>query len=201
MNVEEIQVSIDGLENAHDALRGKGTFRKAIRSIKLALDSGLDVSVATMIHSQNLKDFDHLETLFQDMGIKDWTVDIPCVTGRLAKNKQFQINPELGGKYLRYGYGGGMHASSTGFACGLHLMSVMADGRVAKCTFYADTPVGKAAEGIRECWQRIKPIRLEELHCDCSYLESCRGGCRYRAELSGNPLGKDLYKCHSYHLR
>ncbi len=200
LNVDEIQVSIDGLENAHDVIRGKGTFRKAMRSIKIALDSGLDVSVATMIHAKNLKDFDTMGKLFQDMGIKDWTVDVPCVAGRLAKNKRFQIKPEVGGKYLRYGYGGGMHASSSGFACGLHLMSVMADGRVAKCTFYSDSPVGKAEEGLRECWQRIKPIRLEELHCDCSYLESCRGGCRYRAELFGDPKGKDLYKCHSYDI-
>jgi radical SAM protein with 4Fe4S-binding SPASM domain len=201
LHIDEFQVSIDGLEKAHDSLRGKGTFRRAFRAIKLALDSGFDVSVATMVHAKNLKDFDTMEKLFRDMGIKDWTVDVPCVTGRLGKNKQFQIKPELGGKFLRYGYGGGMHASSPGFACGLHLMSVMADGRVAKCTFYAATPAGNIEEGLRTCWKRIMPIRLKELHCDCSYLESCRGGCRYRAGLLGDPLGEDLYKCYSYNLR
>ena len=50
LNVHEIQISIDGLEDAHDSLRGKGTFRIAIRSIELATESGFEVSVSTMVH-------------------------------------------------------------------------------------------------------------------------------------------------------
>ena len=110
------------------------------------------------------------------MGIREWTVDVPCITGRLKENREFQIRPEEGGRYLRYGYGGGIHTSASGFACGLHLMAVMADGKVVKCTFYSDNPAGRVEEGLRTCWQRIKPIRLDELECDCEYVESCRGG-------------------------
>ncbi len=71
----------------------------------------------------------------------------------------------------------------------------MADGTVTKCTFYSDRPVGTIKEGLRECWKRTRPVSLKDLRCDCEYLETCRGGCRYRAELIGDPLGKDLYKC------
>jgi radical SAM protein with 4Fe4S-binding SPASM domain len=195
LNVDEIQVSIDGLENAHDSLRGKGTFRLAMKAINLSLDHGFHVSIATMVHPGNLADFDDMERLFKDIGIKEWTVDIPCATGRLEENVEFQIRPEEGGKYLRYGYGGGLHTGAPGFACGLHLMAVTADGKVAKCTFYSDNAVGRVEEGLKVCWQRIKPITLDELKCDCEYIESCRGGCRYRAELFGDPLGKDLYRC------
>jgi radical SAM protein with 4Fe4S-binding SPASM domain len=153
-----------------------------------------------MVHAKNLGDFDKMERLFQNLGIKDWTVDIPCITGRLKENPEFQISPEQGGKYLRYGYGNGLHASESGFACGLHLMAVMADGRVSKCTFYSDDYVGRIEDGLRECWQRIKPVRLNELKCDCMHIESCRGGCRYRAQLLGDPYGKDLYKCKFYDI-
>lgn len=198
MNVDEIQVSIDGLEDSHDSLRGRGTFRRAMGSIKKALDSGFEVSVATMIHPINLDDFDEMERLFKQMKIKDWTVDVPCITGRLTENAGFQIIPEQAGKYLRYGYGNGLYSSSPNFACGLHLMAVMADGTISKCTFYADSPVGRVEDGLRECWERIRPVRLDELACDCRYIESCRGGCRYRAQLLGNPLGKDYYKCRLY---
>ncbi|MBM4136419.1 MAG: radical SAM protein [Nitrospira sp.] len=171
-----------------------------MKALAIALDSGLEVSVATMVHPKNLKDFDEMEKLFQNMGVKEWTVDVPCITGRLERNVEFQISPEIGGRYLKYGYGGGLHAGASqrgvdSFACGLYLMAVMADGRVAKCTFYADSAVGRIEEGLRECWQRIKPIRLDELACDCEYIESCRGGCRYRAEILDDPRGKDLYKC------
>jgi radical SAM protein with 4Fe4S-binding SPASM domain len=198
LNVDEIQISIDGLEGAHDSLRGKGTYRLAMKAVKCSLDHGFHVSIATMIHPKNLTDFDEMDRLFKDMGIKEWTVDVPCVTGRLEQNTEFQISPEIGGRYLKYGYGGGLHTASPGFACGLHLMAVMADGKTAKCTFYSDNAVGRIEEGLRTCWQRIGPIRLDELKCDCAFIESCRGGCRYRAALFGDLHGKDLYRCAFY---
>jgi radical SAM protein with 4Fe4S-binding SPASM domain len=198
LTVDEIQISIDGLEDAHDSLRGRGTFRMAMEAVTRSLDHGFHVSIATMVHPKNLNDFDEMERLFKDMGIKEWNVDVPCITGRLKENGEFQISPEKSGRYLGYGYGGGLHTSASGFACGLHLMAVMADGKVAKCSFYSDRPVGKIEEGLQLCWQRIKPVRLDELRCDCEYIESCRGGCRYRAELFGDPLGKDPYRCVIY---
>jgi radical SAM protein with 4Fe4S-binding SPASM domain len=198
LNVDEIQISIDGLEKAHNSLRGKGTFKSAIGAAEHAINSGFDVSISTMVHPGNLNDFNEMEMMFKDMGIKDWTVDVPCITGRLKENNEFQISPEIGGKYLKYGYGDGLHAGESGFACGLHLMAVTADRRVSKCTFYSDNPVGRIEDGLRKCWQKIKPIRLDQLKCDCESVETCRGGCRYRALLLGDPFGKDLYKCNSY---
>jgi radical SAM protein with 4Fe4S-binding SPASM domain len=153
-----------------------------------------------MVHPGNLGDFDAMEKLFNTMGIKDWTVDIPCVAGRLKQNDAFQISPESGGNYLRHGFGGGMHAGSEGYACGSHLMAVMGDGRTAKCTFFSENPAGRIEEGLKTCWQRIRHVRLDELKCDCSFIESCRGGCRYRALLFGDGLGKDFYRCHSYDI-
>ncbi|MEW6002501.1 MAG: radical SAM protein [Nitrospirota bacterium] len=198
LNVQEIQISIDGLERAHDSLRGEGTFKSTIEAVNLSIDSGFEVSISTMVHPGNLQDFDDLQRLFRDMGIRDWSVDVPCVTGRLIENHEFQIEPVLAGRYLKYGFGDGLHAGDRGFACGLHLMAVMANGDVSKCTFYSDRAVGRIEETLMECWRRIKPIRLHELKCDCDYIESCRGGCRYRAELLGDPLGKDLYRCGLY---
>ncbi len=200
LNVNEIQISIDGLEYAHDSLRGKGTYKLALEAVNRAIDSGFEVSVSTMVHAKNLDDFDEMERLFKRLRIKDWTVDIPCITGQLKENVEFHINSQVGGKYFKYGYGEGLHTSATGFGCGLHLMAVMANGRAAKCTFYAGCPVGTIDEGLRECWKRIQPVRLNDLKCDCSYIESCRGGCRFRAGLLGDPLGKDLYKCSFYNI-
>ncbi len=198
LNFHEIQISIDGLEKSHDAIRGSGNFKKAINAVQLTHDSGYDVSVATMIHRKNLKDFEKMKEMFIKIGVKDWTVDIPCETGRLKENPDFQIKPDEGSKFLSYGYGGGLHSSAKGYACGLHLIAVNADGYVSKCSFYSHTPAGHINEGLETCWLRIKPIELKSLKCDCNFLEICRGGCRYRAEISGDPLGKDPYKCYYY---
>lgn len=198
LRVDEIQVSIDGLEEAHEALRGSGTFGKTVHAVRQAIDCGFAVSVSTMVHKKNLGDFGKMEELFMRLGIKDWAVDVPCPAGRLRDNVEFIVPPEIGGEYLRFGHGGGLHAGAPGYACGLHLMAVMADGGVSKCSFYADTPVGSVGEGLTECWHKIIPVKLCELTCDCDAIESCRGGCRYRALQLGNPLGKDLYKCFYY---
>jgi radical SAM protein with 4Fe4S-binding SPASM domain len=204
LNVDEIQVSLDGLEKAHDCIRGSGTYRKTLRCIESALCRGFEVSVSTMVHSENLGDFDEMENIFKSLGIKDWNVDVPCLEGNLKDNPLLHLPPETAGRYLGYGFGEGLHGGgsgdglSDGFACGLHLMSVMADGRCAKCAFYEKEPVGHIREGLANCWQRIGHISLKELECDCDELEACRGGCRYRASILGSHLGKDLYKCFLY---
>jgi len=91
-----------------------------------------------------------------------------------------------------------MHATVQGFGCGYHLMSVMADGKIAKCTFYQDHSVGTINDGLREGWKKIKPVQLNDLTCNCDYLDVCRGGCRYRAGLLNGKSGKDLYRCNLY---
>jgi radical SAM protein with 4Fe4S-binding SPASM domain len=198
LKVDEIQVSIDGREKAHDAVRGAGTYQRSIEGIRLALEAGFAVSVSTMVHRENLDDFDEMERLFKGFGVKDWTVDIPCAAGRLLANPDLQISPEEGSKYLGYGYGEGLHASTPGYGCGYHLLSVLADGTIAKCTFYRDRPVGTMRDGLRESWKKSNPVKLKDLSCNCEYLEVCRGGCRYRAELLNGKGGKDPYRCVLY---
>ena len=200
LHVDEIQISIDGLEQAHDSLRGKGSFRRAMDAITLCRGKGVEVSVSTMVHKKNLDDIARMDRLFRDLGVRDWTVDIPCASGRLADHQEFMIQPEQGGKYLGYGFGAGLHGGGEGYGCGLHLMSVLADGRIAKCTFYAETSVGTIHDGLRACWKKILPIRLDDLACDCAYRETCRGGCRFRAQLLGSSRGKDLYRCVLYDI-
>ena len=198
LNVDEIQVSIDGIESGHDALRGEGTFGKAMAGLRMAAQAGYAISVATMVHSMNLNDFEEMEELFRGMRIKEWSVDVPSPVGNLRDNPLFRLPPEIAGKYLRYGFGDGLHGGGEGFACGLHLATVMAEGGVAKCTFYRSSSVGNVDEGLEECWRRIVPVKLDELGCDCMVRSECRGGCRYRAGLLGNPLGRDRFRCVAY---
>jgi len=204
LNFNEIQFSIDGMEAGHDALRGKGTYKRAMKNLEKALEREISVSVATVVHSKNLDEFDEMDKLFRKLGIKDWTVDIPSPVGNLHKNKSFQISPDIAGKYLSYGFGESYHGSEEGFACGVHLCSVLATGIIAKCAFYAETPLGNINEGLRLVWQKLKPIRLEELEChaiSCPVINSCKGGCRYRASVcnqNGDKYRKDIYKCHGY---
>lgn len=196
LKVHEVQVSLDGIGDSHDYLRGKGTFAKAIGAISELRLLGKDVSVATMVHAQNLDDFPKLETLVKEMGIREWNVDVPCVAGNLAKHKELQVPYSKAAPFLRYSFGGGLYSSSPGYACGAHLGTVTPDGKVAKCGFFCDKPVGDIKEGLRNCWKRIKHIKLEELECQCQYQEECRGGCRFRALLEKGIYAPDPVQCY-----
>lgn len=203
LNIDEIQFSVDGMEKGHDALRGTGSYGKLTAKVKDALSEGIAVSVATVVHRENLDEFSEMEDFFRGLGIKEWTVDVPCSVGNMKGNAHLHVPPEIAGKYLNYGFGGGMHGGEEGYACGVHLAAVTADGTVCKCAFYSHAPVGSIKEGLRKGWEKIRPVRMAELECfsaGCRFMEECRGGCRYRAELEGGALKTDLYKCHCYDI-
>jgi radical SAM protein with 4Fe4S-binding SPASM domain len=212
LHVDEIQFSVDGMERGHDFLRGRGSFTVVMKAVREALELGMPVSVATMIHKGNLEEFGEMETLFRSMGVKDWTVDAPSMAADQADNGSICVPPETGGRLLRYGFGGGMHGSGEGAGCGYHLASVLANGDICKCAFYSDMPAGNIGGGLAAAWARIEPVSLGALRCaeiSCPVLSECRGGCRYRASVSGGGSARpgtakgyghecDLYKCRYY---
>lgn len=195
LKAHEIQISVDGMQKGHDALRGRGSWAEAMQALREALNAGFPVAVSTMVHRDNRGDFEEMGDLFRSLGVQEWNVDVPCAVGRLREDLARMLPPEEGGRFLSYGYGGGMHGSGKGHGCGLHLMAILPSGTAAKCTFYADRPAGHVSEGLRICWERVRPVRLADLACSCEYLETCRGGCRYRAELLEGRGGRDLYRC------
>ena len=197
LRVHEVQISLDGMEEGHEAIRGKGTFTKTLSAIDHLQEAGIGVSIATMIHRENLNQFDSLASLMLSKKISEWNVDLPCIAGRMAENRSLCVSPEEAGPFLRYGYGGGLHGSEKDSTCGAHLCAILANGKVAKCGLFSQEPVGAIAEGLRHCWERIPRIELKELACNCAIIEECRGGCRYRAKLQGDIFKPDLFQCYA----
>jgi radical SAM protein with 4Fe4S-binding SPASM domain len=196
LHVHEVQVSLDGMKEGHESLRGKGHFDKTLKAIDYLQEAGIAVSVATMIHRKNLKEFDQLASLLQSKKIREWNVDVPCIEGRLKKNKEFWVSAAEAGPYLNYGYGGGLHDSENNATCGAHLCAILPNGRVSKCGLFSEETVGSIEDGLRVCWQRIPRIPLKDLTCNCPVVEECRGGCRYRAKIHGSLFQPDLLQCY-----
>jgi len=195
--VHEVQVSLDGMKEGHESIRGEGAFEKTLQAIDHLLEANIRVSVATMIHRKNLQEFDELASLIQSKNIEEWNVDIPCMMGRMGENKDLWVSPSEAGRFLQYGYGGGLHTSEKNATCGAHLCAILANGKIAKCGLFSQEPVGSIEEGLRAGWERIPRIQLKELRCNCSEIEECRGGCRYRAKLQGDIFQPDLFQCYS----
>jgi len=197
LHVHEVQISLDGMKEGHESLRGKGTFEKTIMAIDYLQEANLRVSVATMIHRRNLLEFDQLASLLQSKNIEEWNVDVPCVEGRLKTNQDFWISPSETSRFLSYGYGGGFHGSTNNSTCGAHLCAIISDGTICKCGLFSQEPVGSIEEGLRTCWARIPRIPLKDLNCNCPVTEECRGGCRYRAKIQGDLSQPDLFQCYA----
>jgi radical SAM protein with 4Fe4S-binding SPASM domain len=196
LDVDEIQFSLDGWEKGHEHLRGRGTFAPTMQGIHLAFAAGIPVSISTMIHRYNLNEFDRLREFIEEIHAIEWGVDVMCVSGSLSKNSDLTVPCETAARYLKYGFGGGYHGASEGFACGRHLMTVLPDRQAVKCGFYADHPLGDAQKSLKHCWLNMNHISLDQLECrGCSALEECRGGCRFRAP---HPLAPDPAMCAFY---
>lgn len=195
LNVQEAQVSLDGMRVAHDIIRGTGAFDKALMGIEGLLNAGKKVSVATMVTAINRQDFDEMARLMESLGVHEWNVDAPSLTGRFRNNPGLLLHPAQSARYLEYGFGGGLHEGHAVYTCGAHLCAVGPSGQVAKCGFYLDSPVGHMSEGLATCWGRLAPTPVGTLECDCEYIEQCRGGCRFRAETYTGENGPDPVKC------
>ncbi|MHB8858900.1 MAG: radical SAM protein [Thermoleophilia bacterium] len=198
LSFQEVQISLDGMRAAHDFIRGAGSFERSLAAIGKLTAAGKQVSVATMVHERNLGDFDRMEALIAELGVEKWEIDLPSASGRLTAASGLMVDARTAGPYIDRSFGGAIHEPAAGYACGAHLMAVMAGGDAARCGFYADQPVGSVTEGLAACWQKIRKIRLSELDCDCDFIEDCRGGCRFRAAGYNSPTGADLCQCYRY---
>ena len=193
LQVEELQVSLDGWRNGHDRLRGTGSFDRTRRGLAAARKAGIPLSIASMAHRENVSEFDRLERFTEEIGAREWGIDLLCPAGSLLDHPQFLLTAEQGVPLLQRAYGGGYHGASDGFACGRHLLTVLPSGQAVKCGFYADEALGDTRSGLLACWQKLHHIPLASLECrECPVLADCAGGCRFRA---GAPLAPDPVMC------
>lgn len=185
--VHEVQVSIDGLQKGHDALRGPGSFKRALAAARLVAGSDKDLSVATMIHAGNVAEMEKLEALVKGLGAREWSLDYPLAAGRWREEGKNSVDLDDAARAMARGFGASYHGSGEGYACGLHLASVLPGGEVCQCGFYADSPLGNARDGLEKAWRkrRATPINRLKWCRDCAAAAACSGGCRYRAGGTG----------------
>ncbi len=196
LNVDEIQFSLDGWVKGHESIRGAGTFELTMRGVFAAREAGIPVSFSTMIHRDNLDEFDRMREFMCETDAVEWGIDVPAISGSLVNHLGLIVPYKTAAPFMEYAYGGGYHGSSEGYACGRHLMAVMPDGRGVKCGFYGDKTLGDARSSLKKCWLRMEHIPVDKLECrDCSVIEECRGGCRFRASHS---LAPDPVMCCFY---
>jgi radical SAM protein with 4Fe4S-binding SPASM domain len=87
-------VSIDGLRENHDLIRGvKGSFDQAIAALGYLRDNGLPTSVSTQLWSKSIDDLRGLLTVIAEAGAKSWQIQLSVAMGNGSDNNSYLLQP------------------------------------------------------------------------------------------------------------
>lgn len=87
-------VSVDGLEEAHDAIRkAPGSYKSALAALAYMRGAGIKISVNTNINRVNSKDLEALYGVIKAAGIQAWQVQITSPLGRAADRPAMLLQP------------------------------------------------------------------------------------------------------------
>jgi SynChlorMet cassette radical SAM/SPASM protein ScmE len=95
--LDSIQVSIDGsCAELHDASRGRGSFEKALRGLRLLKQAGLPVTSRVTINRHNVADLEPIaELLLDDVGLRSFGTNDAIEMGSCRQNDSIRLPPEL----------------------------------------------------------------------------------------------------------
>jgi radical SAM enzyme (rSAM/lipoprotein system) len=151
-----VTVSLDGLKNSHNWLRGNArSFDLAVSAIHLLPKTpGLKYDVVTCVNRKNFHELESLKEFLINHGITDWRIFTVFPIGRAADNPDLQLNAgEFKGLFdfiqetrrenkigLNYGCEGFLgnyerEVRDNFFFCraGINVASVLADGSISAC--------------------------------------------------------------------
>ena len=209
--MDKIQVSIDGTtEEAHDSVRGDGSFRRTLKGLNLLRGKNVEVIISYCVVPENIDDLrNNFIDFIESLKIDDIKVGISVARkiGRWKYNCQGCRDYSLGEFYHRledvlleiYSRGWDTPSSNRNFIkrnCTFGQRFVVgAEGDVYPCaeTVYNIGNVRKESTEI--LYEKLKRINRDSSTdktevcspCDLKYI--CRGGCKTaRAQSYGTPF-------------
>jgi len=202
-----MMISIDGLKETHNALRGNNAnFDQSLEAMKFFKEIKVPRrSISTTVNKRNFNELSELKKIVFNSGANHWRINIAIPEGR-AKNKNwmylddnqilelFKFIKENRKKFKieiceGAGYLGNWDTKlkDTPFycGCGWNTCTIMADGTVMGCPIFENQK--EHSEGnirdssFKEIWEnkfeRFRNLQLPDDCNSCKHLNACRGGC------------------------
>lgn len=198
--VNDVQVSLDGLEATHDSLRGKGSYKRALRGIGNLVAQGVETSINLTVSRANADQTEGLVRLAGDLRVASISFSRLVPTGRGAKlGGEALTREEVAAFYdglRRYKDSGRVIVTSRdplatvadisgevpltevpvgGCAAGIFGVTIAADGGVMPCRRMDLVIANIKGESFRELWAESPVLwalrRREDYHGGC---DSCR---------------------------
>lgn len=89
-----VAVSVDGPEAIHDAIRGEGTFARALQGVAAFRAVGLPVTLMTTVSRRNLHALDEVLRTALACGAEGWRLQLAKPMGAMVQSRQDILQPE-----------------------------------------------------------------------------------------------------------
>lgn len=201
-----IQLSIDGIKECHEYLRGKGTFDKVIEKIDLIKKYNISFRIGCVVNKYNYNKLDEFIELMKNKGVEviNFFRFMPSNNRYdlcLDKYQLLEVSKKLISYYKKNRYGENKFyitfeslsffafliepkfIESTNCTAGIAKFNLSCSGDVTPCN-YIHRVVGNINEmPISDIWKKItykiKEQRDIPDECfECIHKEYCRGGCK-----------------------
>lgn len=205
LNLDTITISIDGVKENHEYIRGSGTYEKAINSIKILRKhcNNAKIAIRTTINSRNIGDYRELIKLAEELNVDMIRFTPILFLGRAKDNIDLFIKqsdyllflkvirditskvkiviPTLINDKKWF-----VSANNFGCHCGKEACWIDQNGNFYPCIFFGNN---YCAGNLREdsfidLWHKsVNMVKLpgNEKCKKCLMYKQCRGGCRARA--------------------
>jgi len=176
LGVKGVQVSLEGPEEVHDRIRGKGSFARSMKGVGHLISSGLTVTLNVTLSNLNAPYISELVALARDAGAPrlGFSRLVPCGRGRQLQSEMMDKNrvrdiyrfllsvqaegleivtgdPVASQMELKSNTDMGYTACS-GCAAGISGLTLRPDGTINPCR-RLDIPVGNIrTDSLREVW-------------------------------------------------
>ena len=92
-DIDYMQISLEGMQEVNDSIRGKGVFEKAVLGAKIAKNNGINVNFAMTVTSLNINEVPKIIALSKEIGIPlGIRRCVPCGSGK--KIKDLSLSPQ-----------------------------------------------------------------------------------------------------------
>lgn len=203
--VDGVQISIEGPEEVHDAVRGKGAFLKACRGAEKLVAAHVPVSLNTTLSGLNVAYLDDILSLGVGLGVRrvGFSRLVPYGRGE-ALMSEMLTPPQVRDAYAKVrGFAAGSMEAATGdpiassmeggtedagdiafagCAAGVSGLTLLSDGTLMPCRRLPVAIGNVKTDSMREVWT-TSPV-LDLLRERSRYTGRC-GRCRRWAECRG----------------
>lgn len=218
------QISLDGVEGAHDLIRGQGMYRKSLRAIGNLRAQGIKCTVSATVMNKDF--FSSIATFVADLdglGLRHIAIKRVTYAGRAANGSELDtptwnehvrrvrqmatatpviINPMYDFSILDRIDDGTLSAiapnpSTINCGAGIAKLYVYPSGNVCSCTCFRDQPIGTlATDTLQAIIQAYQPVQVKDAACNsCRYIALCKGGCLGSGYKYHGDLGKADPRC------